>query len=101
MYLKVSDEVTVVIYTDREHYLLHAHEGCFQKQCRLLHSQRPEVMGRPHARLIAEEVTQSPRRKIHGLRQVADREPLRNIAFHERYNRPHSGVSDQSSEIQR
>src|SRR5215475_9112611 len=62
---EISDEMALIAEADFRHHLLHVQVRVFNQVFRMLHSNRPQVLTRRCAHLIAKKMSQTRRRDVH------------------------------------
>src|ERR1043166_4572 len=74
--------MTLVIQAHLECDLLHTQETRLQQVLGALHAQQSQITDRRHAHIGLEDVTESPDRKVYGLREVGKRQFTANAFAH-------------------
>src|ERR1051325_12003684 len=74
--------MTLLIQAHPECDLLHTEETRLQQVLGALHAQQSQITDRRHAHIGFEDVTESPDRKIYGLREFGKRQFTANVFTH-------------------
>src|SRR6185369_4957795 len=74
--------MTLVIQANLERNLLHAQKTRLEQVLGALHAQQSQITNRRHAHIGFEDVTQTPDRKVDGLREFSERQFSANVFAH-------------------